>query len=109
MNEKGETRAGKYGKFLGTWANITIDLAIPKSERVDYIRRLIDEIKNYSFEPRKRGAPKSSGCVWELIGIDNFDIYNPETLGKTLKEGMHLMYQKQTQKKVLDSLLNELS
>jgi len=104
-----KTRGGKYGRFLGNLINITIDLAIPSSEREDYRLSLISEIRSYSFEPRKRGAPKSSGCVWELIDINELDISNPEIFGKTIKEGIHLMYQKQTQKRVLDSLLNELS
>ncbi|MDO8623541.1 MAG: hypothetical protein Q7R52_04815 [archaeon] len=104
-----ESRGGKYGRFLGNLTNIIIDSVIPDSEKESYKTCLINEIKSYSFEPRKSGTPKSSGCVWELIDMDSFDISNPKTFGKTIKEGIHLMYQKQTQKRVLDALLNELS
>jgi hypothetical protein len=53
---------------------------------------LIKELKKYSFEPRKKGSPKNSGCVWELKDFLSPDCRNPIHLAKILKEGIHLMY-----------------
>ena len=98
-----ETRAGKYGRFLATLLDYLID-AMP----ADYREGFIQELSTYSFEPRKKGMPRGSGCVYELEDLDGFNIEDPKDLAKLVKEGIHLMYQKQTAKKVMDSLLENL-
>ena len=103
MNEKKETRAGKYGRNLA----LVLDYIL-EAKKESYRREFLKEIKNYSLEPRKEGSPKSSGCVNELENIENLDMNNPQHLARLVKEGIHLMYQKQTSKRVLDSLLENL-
>jgi len=98
-----ETRAGKYGRFLATLLDYVFD-TMPSDYKEDFVR----ELETYSFEPRKKGTPRGSGCVYELEDIDRIDVENPEDLAKLIKEGIHLMYQKQTAKKVMDSLLENL-
>lgn len=97
------TRAGKYGKYLAMWINFTID-----SMPLDYRTRFLSELRTYSFEPRKNGEAVNSGCVHELDDLADADITNPEHLAKIVKEGIHLMYQKQTARKVMGSLLEKL-
>lgn len=104
-----ETRSGKYGRFLGVFISNYIKNFILLSKQESYKTLLVKELKGYSFESRQKGTPKNSGCIWELVDISDPDYQNPIHLAKTLREGIHLMYQKQTQKKVLDSLLSELS
>lgn len=102
-----ETRAGKYGRNLATWVNHTI-AGIPKSQREDYRAKFLQELKIYSFSPRKKGRPRNSGCVHELKDVDKCDVRNPEDLAKLVKESIHLMYQKQTAARVMKSLLDYL-
>jgi hypothetical protein len=102
-----ETRAGKYGRFLAAWVKFTI-AHVPCSQDGDYRARFIAELEKYSFEPRKRGGPRNSGCNWELAGLDELDVTCPEELAKTVKEDLHLDYQKQTARKIFDSLLEHL-
>jgi len=102
-----ETRGAKYGRNLALWIDYTIE-NLPEEKKKDYKVRLVKELKNYSFEPRKKGTPKNSGCVRELEGIVDVDIEEPEELAKLVKEGIHLMYQKFTAKRVFDSLLKYL-
>jgi hypothetical protein len=102
-------RAATYGQVLADWVVYTIK-TIPETERETYKSRLIEELKNYSFEPRKKGEPKSSADIPELENIvGSFDVQNPEHVAKLIKEGIHLMYQKGTAKRVLDSLLKSLN
>jgi hypothetical protein len=100
-----ETRAGKYGRNLAIWIEYTID-TIPEKE--DYKKKLIQELQTYSFEPKKKGQPNNSGTVYELSDLLSIDVNNPEDLAKLIKEGIHLMYQKQTASKVMKSLLGHL-
>lgn len=103
-----KTRAGKYGKFLAILLDNYLDQSIPQLELyLKYKFDLIKELNNYSFEPRKRGTPKNSGCAWELIDISELNLKDPKHLAKLVKEGIHLMYQKQTQKRVLDLFIAE--
>ncbi|MFH1711479.1 MAG: hypothetical protein ABH840_04165 [Nanoarchaeota archaeon] len=94
-----ETRAGKYGRFLAGFILNYI------SEREDYKERFLKEFRKYSDKQRKRGEPRNSGCVFELDGLDDFD-GSPESLAKLLKEGIHLMYQKQTGRRCRKSFLD---
>jgi hypothetical protein len=98
-----ETRAGKYGRNLAIWIDFTID-TIPETEREKYRARFLDELSTYSLKPRKNGQPRNEGCVHELSGLVNIDISNPKQFARLVKEGVHLMYQKQTSARVLDSL-----
>ena len=68
----------------------------------------LKELKNYSLEPRKNGYPSNSRCVYELINLNECDLKKPKHLAKLVKEGIHLMYQKNTAAKVIKSLLDNL-
>ena len=89
------------------WVRHTIGM-IPEEERDSYRSRLVDELRKYSFQARKKGEPPNRGCVYELDGTDEIDMDDPCDLGKLIKEGIHLMYQKRTAAKVLDSLIDNL-
>jgi hypothetical protein len=102
-------RAATYGQVLADWVVYTIK-TIPKSKQENYKLRFIEELKSYSFEPRKKDEPRNSADNPELENIvGSFDVRNPEHVAKLIKEGIHLMYQKGTAKRVLDSLLEKLS
>jgi hypothetical protein len=103
----GVTRAGKYGSNLAIWIEHTIS-TIPESQRKTYRTRFMNELKKYSFEPRKEGTPQNSGCINELEEISIVDLKNPEDLAKLVKEGMHLMYQKRTSFRAMKSLMEYL-
>jgi len=98
-----ETRAGKYGRNLAIFVSSFIDSA-PDS----YRKKFLNEMQTYCLEPRKKGEPPNKGCVNELENIANVDLGNPRHLARLIKEGIHLMYQKQTAKKVLYSFLENL-
>jgi len=100
---KRETRAGKYGRFLAVWIKDTISQYDP-----EYKSRFLKELNKYSFRFRKKGEPRHEGCVLELELLSDLDISQPEHLAKLVKEGIHLMYQKQTSAKILSSLLDNL-
>ena len=102
-----ESRGAKYGRNLALWVRHTID-TVPEDERDSYRSRLIEELRRYSFQTRKKGQPLNKGCVYELAGMDDIDVEDPCDLGKLIKEGVHLMYQKSTAAKVLDSLIDNL-
>lgn len=69
---------------------------------------MIRELKKYSLEPRRKGEPRNSGCIYELEDIVNGEIKNPEHLARLIKEGMHLMYLKPTAARVLNALLENI-
>jgi hypothetical protein len=98
-----ETRAGKYGRILARWIDYTIN-TLPESQRENYRLRFLGELNNYSLIPRKIGQPRNEGCVNELSDLVNVDIANPEDFARLVKEGIHLMYQKQTSARVLFAL-----
>lgn len=97
-----ENRWWKYGRNLAILVSYVVN---NMPEKDDYKKRLIDEIKTYSFQPRKKGSPVNWGCKNELFDISEVNVKNPEELAKLLKESIHLMYQKFTAKRVLDALL----
>jgi hypothetical protein len=99
-------RSENYGIFLAQLTNYLL-LSL-SNKREDYREKFIDELKKYSFAPRKKGNPMNEGCIRELEDISCLDLNNPEHLAKLLKEGLHLMYQKETSKKVLEILLKNL-
>ena len=103
----GETRAGKYGRYLAGWVNHTI-ASIPKNQRKVYRARFIEELNKYSFKTRRNGQARNSGCVYELESVERSGVDNPEDLAKLVKEGIHLLYQKRTAAKVMGSLLDNL-
>jgi len=98
-----ETRAGKYGRNLANWIDFTIDM-IPETFRKEYRERFLEELSSYSLKPRKNGQPSNEGCIHELSDLVNVEISNPEQFAKLVKEGIHLMYQKQTSSRVLERL-----
>lgn len=99
----GETRAGKYGRNLAVLVKFVIE-----DFDLDYRKLLVAELKRYSFEGRKKGERRNSGCVYELEGIDLIDINNPEQLARLVKEGLHLMYLKPSAKRAFDTLVGSL-
>ena len=100
-----ETRGARYGRALARFIHYSIENSdLP----IGYEERLVKEIRKYSLESRKKGEPSNSGCVRELEGIQELDFENPEHLAGLVKEGIHLMYQKQTAKRVLESLVSNL-
>ncbi len=102
-----DTRSGRYGENLAIWINWTIN-AMPEPERESYKHSLIAELKTYSLKPRKKGSPPNEGCKKELDAIKQCSIDNPVDLAKLVKEGIHLMYQKQTSARVIEALINTL-
>ena len=98
-----ETRGGKYGRCLASWIGYTIN-TIPEGKKEDYRTRFLKELDNYSFKPRKVGEPLNDGCVHELKDIEHINVQSPEDLAILVKEGIHLMYQKNTAEKVMNSL-----
>ncbi len=90
-----EARAYKYGRFRAEQLNYFISHNVSEEEQEEYRKRFLREFRKYSFEPRKTGTPKNSGCVRELDDLENFDI-GPETVARLEKESMHLTYLKQT-------------
>lgn len=98
-----EIRTIKYAKNLAIWIDYTID-TLPENLRNKYRTRFLDELSTYSFKPRKKGHPRNEGCVHELSDLANVDISNPEHFAKLVKEGIHLIYQKQTSARVLAAL-----
>ena len=97
----GETRAGKYGRNLA----LLVGFVIGGFDDKNYREKFISELKGYSFERRKKGEGRNSGCVYELDGLETVEINNPEQLARLVKEGIHLMYQKNTAQKVFNALV----
>ncbi len=100
-----ETRGGKYGRFLAGWVIYTIG-TMPDSDA--YRERFLAELGKYSFKTRKQGEPINLGCVRELDDLANLNVESPEELARTVKEGIHLMYQKSTAARVMKSLMENL-
>jgi len=100
-----ETRSGKYGRNLALFIGRVLD-SIPADQK--YRKSFLNELQTYSLEPQKKGTPPGPGCINELENIDQIDINNPQHLAKLIKEGIHLMYQKRTARKVLYSFLENL-
>jgi hypothetical protein len=104
----GETRAGKYGRNLATWIDYTI-ASIPENQRKNYRENFLKELNTYSLTPRKVGQPVNDGCVHELSDLTHVEIADPEDFARLIKEGIHLMYQKQTAARVLTALQEYLT
>ncbi len=75
---------------------------------MDYKSQFIKELKDHSLKRKARKDPANTGCVHELKDIEKIDIKNAKDLAKLIKERIHLMYQKDTAKRVLDALLENL-
>lgn len=103
MGEMKETRAGKYGRNMAVLLDYILE-----QRNIKYRKAFLNELQTYCLEPRKKGTPPGMGCVNELEDLDNIELNNPRHLARLVKEGIHLMYQKQTAKRVLYSLLGNL-
>ena len=77
---------------------------LAKALKNKYRARFLDELKTYSLKSRKNGQPRNEGCVHELSDLVDINLNNPEEFARLVKEGIHLMYQKQTSAKVLAAL-----
>jgi hypothetical protein len=104
----GETRGSKYGRFLAGWITQTVFESVPGQELSEYKRLFLAELKTYSFEPRKKGEARNSGCVRELDRFSDFDRSNPLNAAATIKEGLHFHYNKGTSKRILESIIENL-
>lgn len=103
-----ESRAGKYGRFLSEWIGYTIN-RIPEEQRKAYKTSFLREFRKYSFEGKRRKEPPNKGCTRELQKLTNPDISDPVQLARLVKEGLNLMYQKQTARRVYDAMIAELN
>jgi len=102
-----ETRAGKYGRHLGSLVEFVVD-SQPPEIREQYRDEFLAELENYSFTPRKKGEPVNEGCIHELKEVEVFDVNDPVHLALLAKETLHLMYQKQTSARVYESFIRSL-
>jgi len=100
-------RHSEYGKNLAIWIEYTLQ-QIPGGQRGEYRKRFFKELKKFSFKPRPKGTPPNSGCIHELDDLAEVNIENPEEFARLVKEGIHIMYQKETQKRIYDALLEQL-
>ena len=72
-----------------------------------YREEVIFGLETFAVMPRRRGEP--NGNTSELAGEKDVDIRNsPEDLVKIIREGLHLLYQKDTSARVLGAALREL-
>ena len=101
-----ETRAGKYGRNLA----ILIDWMLSKPCAVSdsYKKKFLIELQNYSLTPRMKGSPRNEGTIDELENIDAIDPSDPKHAARVIKQGLHLMYQKNTSRNSLYALLQNL-
>ena len=102
-----ETRAGKYGRFGAEVLKYVVS-TLPVSLREGYLARFVAEFNRYSDMPRRKRAPRNDGCVFELDGLDDLHVLNPEELARWWKEGQHLKYQKGTARRERVGFLEEL-
>jgi len=98
-NLKKETRGGRYGRLYADLLNHILEIS---NVEVRYRRAFLNELQTYCLKPRNRG------CVSELEDMMELNVNNPKELARVVKEGIHLMYQKETAKRVLYALLNNL-
>jgi len=102
-----ETRGGKYGRNLALVVSYIISNEEKRVPR--YRERFMKELRDYSLVPRRVNTPINRGCQFELEGLDSVNISRPDELARLIKEGIHLMYQKQTAKRVLEALVRGLN
>lgn len=101
----GEGRFVKLGRFEAQLVCFVID-SISEVVRRDYTVEFLREVERYSILPRKEGTPINEGCVNELDGLENLNVYSPRELARLVKERLHTKYQKQSSKRERDSLLS---
>ncbi len=95
-----ETRAGKYGR------NLAVLVSYAARGDKEYLEKFLRELRKYSLQPRKKHEEKVT--TYELTNIETINPENPKQLARLIKEGLHLMYQKQTAKRVLKALEENL-
>ena len=100
-----ETRGGRYGRNLAVLLDYVLD-SLPADKK--YRRAFLKELQNYCLEPRREGTPRNKRDCSELEGIAEVDVKDPRELARLVKEGIHLMYQKETARRVLCGLLERL-
>ena len=95
-----ESKEAKYGTGIALWINDTID-RLPEPQRGIYRRVVIQELRAYSFEEKRRNPNF-------LAGIREVDIHGPKNLAKLVKQGLYLIESEQSFARVLNSLLEHL-
>lgn len=100
----GEGRFVKLGRFEAQLVCFVID-SISEVARRNYVTEFLREVEKYSVLPRKEGTPLNEGCVNELDGLENLNVYSPIELARLVKERLHTKYQKQSSKRERDSFL----
>ena len=104
-----ESKPTKWGRNAAVFFDYYIGLLpISHEEKERYKAMFLDETQNFSFEPKKKGEPRNSGCVDELQGIDTIDPKNPYHVAKWFKQGIQMWYQKRTQKNGLEPCVKML-
>jgi len=101
-----QNRGAELGKCIAVCVNYLID-TLPKAQRENYKDRFTDELKKYSFVPKRRDEPPNAGCVYELEDIVNkFDPQDPKHFAKVCKEIAHWRYNKAAAASFLNSILD---
>jgi len=99
MKEKiKEGRYNKLGRFDAEFFEQFIEI-LPSDIRGEYRKLFLEEIEKYSDKGRRKGEPENEGCIRELENIEKMDIFNPEIVGKWIKEHQHTKYQKENVKR----------
>lgn len=91
------TRAAHLGENYAALVRYVIS-KIPIDKQEDYKTKLVAELEKYSFIKNIR----------ELENIALINVEVPEELAKFIKEDMNFYYQKETTKRILTGLLDNL-
>ena len=106
---EGEGRGETFGRHMADVVEQQLELLpYSRKDKKLYLEILISELEKYSFKPRKVGEPVNDGCVWELDRREPTDIWDPVSYAVYLREDRHLGYQKETSKRIMDALLEDL-
>ena len=99
-------RGANLGKCVAYIFNYLIS-TLPENQKENYRHRFIDELKKYSFVPKRRDEPPNAGCVYELEDIVNkFNPQDPKHFAKVCKEIAHWRYNKAAAASFLNSILD---
>ena len=103
-----QNRGAELGKCIASCVNYLIN-TLPDAQRENYKDRFIDELKKYSFTPKRKDEPPNAGCIYELEDIVNkFDPQDPKHLAKVCKEIAHCRYNKAAAASILNSILGNI-
>jgi len=99
-------RGSNLGKCVAYILNYLIS-TLPENQRESYTHKLTDELKKYSFMPKKKSEQPNEGCVYELEDIiTKFNPKDPTHPAKVCKEIAHWRYNKAAAASFLNSILD---